>query len=122
MGFKTCTCCGFGWAAREAFLSDKRVSLLGYQVDFSELKAGFFLFNHDCRTTLALPVALFTDLYEGPVFTERRTGSEECPGYCLRMNELRPCPVHCECAFVREVLQTLKNWPKGRRRKPRRKD
>jgi hypothetical protein len=25
---------------------------------------------------------------------------------------LDPCPTHCECNFVREILQVVNNWPK----------
>jgi hypothetical protein len=43
---------------------------------------------------------------------ERKTGTEECPGYCLHQDELQPCPARCECAYVREIIQIIRNWPK----------
>jgi len=73
--------------------------------------AGFFLFNHSCGTTLARPVAEFQDLYDGPLFASRATGSEECPGYCLRQEDLRGCPAECECASVRAIIQIILAWP-----------
>ena len=91
--FKECRICGTRWADRSLFLSDPDVHLAGYQVHFKELTTGLILFNHACRATLAIPASEFTDLHEGPVFTERATGSESCPGYCLRQEDLRPCPV-----------------------------
>ncbi len=113
--FKECRICGTRWADRSLFLSDPDVQLAGYQVHFKELTTGLILFNHACRATLAIPASEFTDLHEGPVFTERATGSESCPGYCLRQEDLRPCPVRCECAFFRTVLQRIRQWPKKAR-------
>jgi len=113
--FKKCTTCYHIWNDRDAFLSDPNLMLVGYQVNFKVLEAGLLLFQHDvvgCQTTLALRAIQFTDLYDGPVFTERKTGSEECPTYCLYEEELGKCTATCECAFVREVLQIVKNWPK----------
>lgn len=110
--FKQCPKCRHAWMSREAFLADPEIALVGYQVHFEELTAGILLFNHHCRTTLALPALVFKDLYRGPIFTERATGGADCPGHCLRQEDLDPCPTHCECAFVRHVLQTIKTWPK----------
>lgn len=112
--FKTCPKCGFEWPTRAQWLRDPDLQLIGYQVNFSALKMGILLFNHTCRTTLALQALDFEDLYTGQIFIERATGSEECPGYCLHQNELRPCPARCECAYIRHILQLISNWPKDR--------
>ena len=115
MNYRKCNNCGHVWPTREAFLTDPALVLIGYQASFQYLAAGFFLFNHereDCRTTLAVPAGDFFDLYAGPLFEERLAGSKECPAYCLQQNELARCPARCECAFVREVLQIVKDWPK----------
>ncbi|MDF1590083.1 MAG: hypothetical protein P1P89_01105 [Desulfobacterales bacterium] len=111
-GFKQCSSCGAKWSNRTRFLEDPSIKLIGYQVNFEALLAGFFLFNHSCMTTLAIPAEAFEDLYDGPVFSERATGSEECPEHCIHENDLSPCPAHCECAFVREIIQSVKAWPK----------
>lgn len=113
-GFKQCTTCGSKWSTRDQFLEDPDIEMIGYQVNFVELLAGFFLFNHSCGTTLAVLSEAFEDLYDGPVFRERAAGSEECPEYCLHEDDLSPCPAHCECAFVREIIQSVKSWPKRR--------
>ena len=113
-GFKQCTSCGFRWSTRDQFLEDPDLELVGYQVNFVELLAGFFLFNHSCGTTLAVLSEAFEDLYDGPVFSERATGSEECPEHCIHEDDLSPCPTQCECAFVREIIQSVKSWPKLR--------
>ena len=110
--FKVCSMCGHKWESREDFLGDRDIEFIGYQVNFGELNLGIFLFNHSCKSTIALQAKHFIDLYEGQVFTERKTGTDECPEYCLHECELEPCPAHCECAFVREIIQIIKNWQK----------
>jgi len=109
--------CRHVWSDMTSFLSDADLLVIGYQVDFFELENGFFLFNHNsprCGTTLSISVSAFSHLYDGEVFETRKSGSEECPGYCLRESALEPCPVRCECAYVRESFQVIKNWPKTR--------
>ncbi|MCU0560664.1 MAG: hypothetical protein MUD16_10805 [Desulfobacterales bacterium] len=111
--FKTCPLCEATWTDRERFLADPDLELIGYQVDFEDVALGLFLFNHHCcGTTLAIRAKGFRDLYEGPFFSDRKTGTEACPGHCLRCTELSPCPAACECAWVREVLQRIRQWPR----------
>ena len=112
INYKKCSSCGFDWATREYFLGDPNITMVGYQVNFQELEAGFFLFNHTCGTTLAIPAREFKGFYQGSIFAERLTGSEECPGYCLHECELGPCPAQCECGYVREIIQLIRHWPK----------
>jgi len=112
MSFKVCPKCNVQWTTRDHFLTDPDLKLIGYQVNFKQLKTGIVLFNHTCRTTLALYVVDFQDLYDGPVFVERATGSDDCPGMCLHEEDLAPCPARCECAFVRHVLKVISDWPK----------
>jgi hypothetical protein len=111
--FKKCPLCGFAWQSRSSFLSDSGIEMIGYQPHFEDLIAGFFLFNHSCDGTLAILVESFEDLYDGPVYEERKTGTDECPEYCLHQEELARCPARCECAFVREIIQVVKSWPKN---------
>jgi hypothetical protein len=113
--FKQCPKCGTEWLGRDTFLADPDIRLIGYQVSFGDLVAGHFQFNHEragCGTTLALAVEAFRDLYDGPIFEERATGTSECPEKCLHPSDLEPCPAHCECAFVRAILQLVLAWPK----------
>lgn len=110
--FKRCPKCDYEWIHRADFLYDPDLKLIGYQVNFKALAAGIFLFNHDCKGTLAIPAAEFLDLYHGPIFKERATGTQHCPGFCLHENDLVPCPVRCECVYVREILQVIRKWPK----------
>ena len=112
MGFKKCSACGFVWSDRNDFLGDPDIALIGYQAYFKHLTAGLFLFNHECKGTLAIYAMVFADLYDGPIFTERMTDEPECSGNCFHESDLRPCPNQCECAFVREIIQKINNWPK----------
>jgi len=109
---KTCPSCGEQWKDREQLLHDPTLKLVGYQVNFKRLQAGIMLFNHSCRTTLALQVEVFADLYDGPIFSQCATGTAACGGHCLHEGDLRPCPAECECAFVRHIIQVIKAWPK----------
>jgi hypothetical protein len=111
--FKICSYCEHVWPDKKSFLDDPAIELVGYQVNFDNLGLGLFLFNHNiCHTTISIQARHFTDLYDGPVYALRKTGSEECPGHCLHHSDLEACPVQCECAFVREAIQILREWPK----------
>jgi hypothetical protein len=111
--FKQCTRCGKTWVDCADFLSDPAVTLRAYQVSFEELEAGIFLFEHSCKASLSIAAGDFCHLYDGPVFEERAFETDECPGYCLKSTNFDRCPVRCECAYIREVLQTIKIWPKN---------
>lgn len=111
--FKTCPKCEEAWNDRDTFLSDPAAALVGYQPNFGDLTAGFFLFTHekpDCGTTFAVPAGRFTDMHDGPIFETRNTGTERCAGHCLHDSDLDPCKEKCECAYVRDVLQKVKAW------------
>ena len=111
--FKVCPSCGYQWNTREQFLADPDLAIIGYQADFRVLELGLLLFNHRCKSTLALKAIMFRDLYEGPIYRERRTGTDSCPAYCLRENQLVPCPASCECSYVREIIHRINFWPKN---------
>ena len=90
--FKECTCCKNPWYSREDFLGDSKLDFVGYQVNFGDLELGYFLFNHlSCQSTIAVHAGLFKDLYDGQVFSERKTNSEKCPGYCTDREALDLC-------------------------------
>lgn len=115
MIFKQCPNCHLQWPDRESFLSDPKVNLVGYQANFGDLVAGFFLFQHNiptCCTSLAVPASAFRDMHNGPIFQERKIDTIDCPGFCLHSSSIDPCQNACECAYVRDVLQRVKNWPK----------
>ena len=111
--FKKCAPCGFEWESLNTFLGDPAIEIIGYQVHFEELETGLLLFNHSCHATLAIQVDKVRHLYDGPIFQERMTGGEDCPGYCLHEDALQSCPAHCECAYVREIIQRIKTWVKN---------
>ena len=106
--FKQCNVCGHKWATRLEFVDDPGISVIGYQANFKNLETGLLFFNHTCKNTIALSADVFSDLYDGPIFQKNKAGEDECPEYCLDKEELRPCPVECECAYVREIIQLFK--------------
>ena len=103
--FKQCSVCRQQWPTRQDFIVDQDLRFIGYQANFLELKAGLFYFNHHCKNTIALSADLFVDLYDGPLFAEAKTGTDECPGYCLKKEVFKPCQAECECAYIREIIQ-----------------
>jgi hypothetical protein len=114
--FKICTTCSKQWETLEDFLADPELKLAGYQVAFENLKGGLFYFNHlheNCGTTLAIAVHEFTGLSDRPILALR--GEQPggcCPELCVRQGALDPCPVECECRWVREIMQVIRNWKK----------
>ncbi len=109
--FKKCPMCSTEWKTRDEFLDDLSLIIDGYQADFEKLERGLFYFTHikeGCLSTMALEAKDFLSLYSGEKYTERRTGKEECPGYCLDKEQLNRCDAICECAFNREVIQIIK--------------
>ena len=112
MIFEQCPSCKALWPTRVGFLADPGVRLIGYRVSFANLLAGVFLFHHRCEAMVTIHAGEFANLYDGPIFETPRTGGDKCLGYCLRVEELRPCPAQCECAFVREIVHLVRNWPK----------
>lgn len=81
-----------------------------------DLESGFFLFNHEteeCGTTMTLEVKYFSDMHDGPLFEEHtKENAENCPGYCEDRYILEACDSKCECAYVRDVLQKVRDWPR----------
>jgi len=112
--FKKCSCCKYTWYTRDEFLQDASIDLIGYQANFCNLELGLFLFNHlTCESTIAISAGFFKELNDGPVFTERLTGTEVCQGFCLDMDALDHCENQCECVWVRDIMQVIRAWPKG---------
>lgn len=111
--FKKCPGCAFEWNKRDDFLKDKDLKLVGYEANFDVLPLGKLIFQHKCGATLALHAEGFSDLYKGPVYKERKTGGPECLGFCKVRDDLKPCPAKCECAWVRQLIQTINNIKKA---------
>ena len=110
--FKQCPMCRKDWGDRDAFLDDASLELNGYDADFDQLEFGLLYFTHrvaGCFSTMALEVREFFSLYTGERYLESKTGGEECTGRCLERENFRLCPAHCRFAFVREVVQIIRN-------------
>ncbi|GAB4336784.1 MAG: hypothetical protein Kow0037_18460 [Calditrichia bacterium] len=108
--YKKCPKCGAEWGNLTVFLADDTVQIIGYQANFTKLKGGLFLFNHDCETTFSVKVEAFQELYDGPIYQKRATLTDQCPAYCFHQEILESCEVDCECAFVREILRRVKDY------------
>ena len=109
--FKQCSMCGKNWETLDAFLSDPHVQLIGYQINLIELEEGLFYFLHkaqNCGTTLAFPLKEFSALSHRSFLSQRGSRPENCGQHCLRKEDLSPCPIECECVWVREVMQTIR--------------
>lgn len=116
--FKRCTSCFSEWKTREEFLNDASLELNGYRVNYQELERGLFFFTHKkagCCSSMALEAREFLDLFGGPRYAERKTHGEKCPRYCDDEKQPNRCDALCECAFVREVIDIIRNrngaWP-----------
>lgn len=114
--FKRCPSCFHEWETRKAFIKDVTLDLNGYKSDFERLEYGLFFFTHkqkECFSTMAIEVVDFLDMYPNERHAQRRTGEEDCPGYCLDKNELDRCEAICECAFVREIMHQIRQHRTG---------
>ncbi len=108
--FKSCTACNQKWLLRENMLYDPNVKLLGYQMNFSDIGSGLLYFNHsgsNCKTTFAIKVSEFKEMYDGPEYSENMMAENDCPMYCLRRSELRSCGLPCSVAFIREIMMNI---------------
>jgi len=110
--FKQCAKCQKIWNEQDEFLSDPDVKLFGYQATTEKLEAGLFHFRHSCTNIILIYAEVFIHLYDGLIFNDNFSGTDKCAEFCLHQYELDPCPNKCECAYVREVLQIIRNWPK----------
>jgi hypothetical protein len=110
MTFKSCTSCQKFWVDRLEFILSPDISLFGYQPAFEIPENGLLLFNHiaaDCGTTLAIPVAKFTDMYKGTRYINLKQGTISCSGKCLNSKDLTRCEAKCSMAFIREIMQII---------------
>lgn len=113
--FKLCPNCRKQWRTQNSFLSDCELELNGYKADFEKLEQGMFFFTHKkeaCLSTMVIEVRQFLNLYDGPIYPERKTGLEACSGYCMDTSRLDRCEAFCEYAFVREIISIIKAWPR----------
>jgi len=113
--FKTCPLCNEQWLTREDFLSDPYLECRGYQVNLDMLHEGLFLFVHTkegCGTDMAININAFLGLHFGKKYFDRKAFTSACPGHCFDKDDINPCSEACECAFIRDLLQVIRKWPK----------
>ncbi|MBU0681290.1 MAG: hypothetical protein KKD73_07700 [Proteobacteria bacterium] len=119
--FKICPCCATVWQNREDFLEDSSLEINGYAPDFDHLLEGLFFFTHHvggCFSTMTLKANTFAELYIGMKYQEHKTADADCPRYCFNKEELRRCEELCECAYVREIVDIIRQHPKKQRALP----
>ncbi len=108
---KTCSKCGLVWVTLRDLVLDGSIEVNGYQAGFDDPDCGLVLVTDKvthCRTTLGIEVGQLRPLYDGPGYTQRRTGTEQCHGYCLHHEQLELCDADCELAWARQALQWLR--------------
>ena len=110
--FKICPKCSFEWKARDEFLQDFSICLVGFQASFDKDDSGYFLFNHilegnRCNTTLAVEVGDFLSLYKGHMFSEIKFKSPACEKHCNSVEDLAECRGECKNAVAREIMQNF---------------
>ena len=108
--FKSCSVCKKSWSSRDDFLTDRDVTLIGYQPNFNDLELGTLMFNHDaqgCGTTLEIEIERFSDLYDGPRYMASLRGTDECSGHCLRIENLKSCNKPCANGWARKVARIV---------------
>jgi hypothetical protein len=110
--FKICSKCAYTWKARDDFLEDPFICLVGFQADFKENESGYYLFNHildgnECDTTLAVEVEAFLSLHKEAMFTDIKFESPLCEAHCTRVEDLSQCPVECKNAVARKIMQVF---------------
>ncbi len=108
--FKACPLCGKIWERRADLLNDPEVLIVGYQMHFKTLKKGILLFNHSCKGTFGMKAEIFQDLYPEKEYKRNFFGTSECKQLCSNESDLSRCPNDCECSWVREIIQVIKNW------------
>lgn len=112
--FKRCSACSQVWQGRDDFFSDPEVALVGYQALGPDPEEGMLLFNHlgGCGTTMGMWVSKFEDMWSGTRHAELLRHSDACERHCYHTNDLERCSNSCSGAWVREVLQVVRHWPK----------
>lgn len=110
--FKKCFNCNFEWNSIDEFIHDKSNKYIGYQADFKDPIKGAFLFNHKCRTTMAVPVPLLADYFLIQNNTDAKYNpgtAKDCPKFCLTENNIENCPVtDCKGYWVRLIIKKIK--------------
>jgi hypothetical protein len=115
MGFRRCSSCDTTWPSANAFLSDPRVTMVGYQLfELGDLD-GLFLFNHErCGTTLGITGSELSEIVGAPSLRDRpRKARPAPPAGCLNHELGKGCAASCECSWVARALATIRGWPKA---------
>lgn len=108
--------CHAEWLDRMVFLRDASLEIIGYQANFDNLKLGLIYFTHrvdGCFSTMTIKAEEFFDLNPNKQYAIRKTLTEECPQYCLHIDNFEKCDAKCECAYVRDLLLIMQSIKRG---------
>ncbi|MBD3403480.1 hypothetical protein GF420_11335 [candidate division GN15 bacterium] len=103
---KQCPGCG-EWFTWQQLIDDPNVRPLGMNVEVNDHRHGYLHFHHTtpgCNTAFVISTR---DIIPRIIRAEadgHRGHSENCPGYCTSIDELRHCHTNCSFASVRSLL------------------
>jgi hypothetical protein len=116
--FRTCGMCRKPWATRQDFITDPSLRLLGLQAVPDYPDANLLVYEHDCGTSVSVLASRLRDLVAaeepGEAELPLLRGSEECGGFCNRLESLEACGRRCRNARDRRLTLWLAEQQKGR--------
>jgi len=99
--------CRKQWATRQEFLADPNLRLLGLQAVPHHADGNLLMFEHDCGTTVSVLAWRLRDLLppeqRGEEDLPSLYGSEQCSGFCNKLEELSACDLACSSARDRRL-------------------
>jgi hypothetical protein len=111
--FKHCPTCNVLWRQQSQFLSDPEVKFLGFRPAATPESLALIVFNHArCDTRLTFTLETFAELTVFPILCASCAITHKDTDYCLAGASGRPCPALCICAFVHNVSESIRAWPK----------
>jgi len=115
--FKLCNSCN-RWLSAEDILSNPVVYPIGLAAHGVGMANLFFYFVHhvpDCMSTIMISAAELAPFVLEKTDQKALLGSEDCPGHCTDLHDLRECSMNCQHAAFRRFYQTLQ----ANRREPK---
>ncbi len=105
--FAECSECSKIWKSKKDFLKDTDITIAGYIANFTDYCKGTFLFAHNCKGFINLPVEKFLDIYREYLNNQTNKETTECPGYCDEHHTLSHCISNCNTIMIKEIIQNF---------------